>query len=78
MSVDETGQEMPSALSSPYSATTPKWLPGAGLAAGLRAVVASSCCVLPLGLASLGSGASILGVLNEITTWRVPLLSVSA
>jgi mercuric ion transport protein len=40
--------------------------------------VASSCCVIPLGLAALGASASVLGGLEVIASWRVPLLSISA
>lgn len=61
----------------PVSAS-PKWFAALGLAAGLGAVVASSCCVIPLGLAAVGAGASVLGGLEAVAAWRVPLLSVSA
>jgi mercuric ion transport protein len=49
-----------------------------GLVAGLGTVVASSCCVIPLGIAALGEGAGVLGGLETVATRRVPLLSVSA
>lgn len=77
MSVNEAGQETPSAPSSPSSTTTPKWLAGASLVAGVGAVIASSCCVLPLGLAAIGVGAGVFGVLNEVAAWRVTLLFIS-
>lgn len=77
MTINDAGQAVTSA-SSPPAAATSKWLAGAGLVAGLGAVIASSCCVLPLGLAAIGAGAGVIGVLNEVAAWRVPLLSVSA
>ncbi len=76
MSINDAGQS--ASVSSPPPAATSKWLAGAGLVAGLGAVIASSCCVLPLGLAAIGAGAGVFGVLNEVAAWRVPLLTVSA
>ncbi|MFO1101823.1 MAG: mercury transporter MerT [Methylocystis sp.] len=67
-----------SASASPGAPVAPKWFAALGLVAGLGAVIASSCCVIPLGLAALGAGAGILGGLETVATWRVPLLSVSA
>lgn len=58
--------------------SAPKWLGAMGLMAGLGAVIASSCCVIPLGLAALGAGAGVLGGLEAVASWRVPLLSASA
>lgn len=49
-----------------------------GLLAGLGAVVASSCRVIPFGLPALGAGAGILGGLETIAEWRTALLLVSA
>ena len=57
---------------------TPKWFAALGLVAGLGAVVASSCCILPLGLAALGAGAGILGGLEALAGWRIPFLAVAA
>jgi mercuric ion transport protein len=34
--------------------------------------------VIPLGLAALGASASVLGGLDVVAAWRVPLLSASA
>lgn len=48
-----------------------------GLAAGLGAVVASSCCAIPLSLAALGASASVLGGLELVAAWRVPFLTLS-
>jgi mercuric ion transport protein len=79
MSVSETTRETTPAATSPHVApASPRWLAALGLVAGLGAVVASSCCVIPLGLAGLGAGAGVLGGLETVATWRVPLLSISA
>lgn len=67
-----------SASASPGAPVAPKWFAALGLVAGLGAVIASSCCVIPLGLAALGAGAGILGGLETVAAWRVPLLSVGA
>ena len=48
-----------------------------GLLTGLGAVVASSCCAVPLALASLGAGAGIFGALEILAPWRIPLLVAS-
>lgn len=53
-------------------------LPGAiGIVAGLGAIAASSCCVVPLTLAALGAGAGIFGTLETLASWRMPLLVTS-
>ncbi|WP_436102539.1 mercuric transporter MerT family protein [Pararhizobium sp. LjRoot238] len=44
---------------------------------GLGALAASSCCAVPLMLASLGAGTSFFGVLASMAAWRLPLLVVS-
>lgn len=49
-----------------------------GIAAGLGAVAASSCCVIPLALGALGAGAGIFSGLEAIAAWRTPMLAVSA
>jgi mercuric ion transport protein len=49
----------------------------AGVVAGLGAIAASSCCIVPLTLASLGAGAGIFGSLEALTPWRIPLLGAS-
>ncbi len=73
-----TAQETTSGASSPpVPPAAPKWFAALGLVAGLGAVVASSCCVVPLGLAALGAGAGVLGGLEAIAPWRAPLLSIS-
>ena len=68
----------PDTSPSSVAPATPKWFAAFGLVAGLGAVVASSCCVIPLGLSALGAGASGLGGLEAVAMWRAPLLSVSA
>jgi mercuric ion transport protein len=78
MSVDDAGQQSATGALSPHPSNSLRWLAGAGLVTGLGAVVGSSCCVLPLGLATLGAGAGVFGVLNEVAAWRIPLLAVSA
>ena len=64
MTINDTAQETTPAVSSPPVASPPKWFAALGLVAGLGAVVASSCCVIPLGLAALGAGAGVLGGLE--------------
>lgn len=77
MTINEGTQEAPPAVRSSANPTTPKWFAAVGLVAGLGAVIASSCCVIPLGLAALGAGASVLGGLEMVAEWRVPFLAVS-
>ncbi len=55
----------------------PKWCAALGFATGLGAIVASSCCVIPLGLAALGAGAGVLTRLEAISEWRTPFLAAS-
>lgn len=79
MTVNGAVQETTAAGSSPSAARpSPKLFAALGLLAGLGAVIASSCCAIPLGLAALGAGASVFGGLETVAAWRVPLLSVSA
>ena len=54
------------------------WLAALGTGAGLAALMASSCCIVPLGLAALGAGAGVFSGLEWLATWRVPLLAASA
>jgi mercuric ion transport protein len=75
MTTNDAAQATKPAVASPPA---PTWFAALGLVAGLGAVVASSCCVIPLGLAALGAGAGILGGLEIIAEWRVPLLATSA
>ncbi|MEK4031782.1 mercuric transporter MerT family protein [Methylocystis sp. IM3] len=56
---------------------TPQWLAVTGIAGGLLAVVASSCCVIPLGLAALGAGVGIVGSLAFLSDWRLHFLALS-
>ncbi|MBG0802877.1 mercury transporter MerT [Methylocystis sp. H4A] len=79
MTVNHAAQKgAPDASSSSAAPAAPKWFAAFGLVAGLGAVVASSCCVIPLGLSTFGAGASLLGGLEAVAMWRAPLLSVSA
>jgi mercuric ion transport protein len=79
MTINDTAQETTPAASSPaHLPASPKWFAALGLVAGLGAVVASSCCAIPLGLAALGAGAGVLGGLEAVAEWRTPLLLTSA
>lgn len=80
MTINDAVQETAPAVAPPPPAApaTPKWFAALGLIAGLGALVASSCCVIPLGLAALGAGAGVLGGLEMVAEWRVPFLAVSA
>ncbi|MGK9168221.1 hypothetical protein KXR53_18065 [Inquilinus limosus] len=49
-----------------------------GAAAGLGAIAASSCCILPLTLVWLGAGTAAFSVLEALVPWRLPLLAASA
>jgi mercuric ion transport protein len=48
-----------------------------GIATGIGAIAASSCCVVPLVLAAFGAGAGVFAMLEALTPWRVPLLVIS-
>jgi mercuric ion transport protein len=75
---DAAHEATPAASFSPAPPASPKWFAALGLVAGLGAIVASSCCVIPLGLAALGASASVLFGLGAVAAWRIPLLSLSA
>jgi mercuric ion transport protein len=78
MTMNDRAQETTPIASSPADLpASPEWFAALGLAAGVGAVVASSCCVIPLGLAALGAGTSVLGGLQGVAAWRIPLLSIS-
>jgi mercuric ion transport protein len=49
-----------------------------GAVAGLGALAASSCCVLPLVLGGLGAGVEVFSFLEALAPLRVPLLVGSA
>jgi hypothetical protein len=59
------------------AAPKPGYLAAIGLATGLGALAASSCCVLPLALAGLGAGASVFTVLEGLAPLRWPLMAAS-
>ncbi|CAI9122090.1 MULTISPECIES: hypothetical protein [Acetobacteraceae] len=48
-----------------------------GMAAGVGALIASSCCLIPLAFASLGAGAGVFSVLSRLAPWRVPLIALA-
>lgn len=50
------------------------WLAALGTAAGLGALVSSSCCVLPLALAGLGASTAVFSGLEVLANWRPFLL----
>jgi mercuric ion transport protein len=49
-----------------------------GLATGAGAVLAASCCVLPLVLGGLGAGAGLFSILEFLTDYQTPILLFSA
>jgi len=57
--------------------SAPKVLGGLAAFAGIGAIFASSCCVIPLVLAAVGSSAGIFGAFQTLAEWRMPLLSVA-
>ncbi len=54
------------------------WLAVAGLATGTGAVLAASCCVLPLVLGGLGAGAGVFSALEVLAGYQTPILVLSA
>jgi hypothetical protein len=52
-------------------------LAGLALTGGLGAAAASSCCVIPLVLGSMGAGAGIFSGLEALSLWRAPLLGAA-
>jgi mercuric ion transport protein len=55
----------------------PRVLAGGGFAAGLIALLASSCCALPIALAGLGMAGVAGAVIPTLAKIRTPLLIVS-
>ena len=53
-------------------------LVGIGLTAGAGALLASSCCVLPILIGGLGAGATVFAGLEILVDYRAALLIVSA
>jgi mercuric ion transport protein len=67
MTINHTAPGTTPPASSPANLrASPKWFAALGLVAGFGAVVASSCCAIPLGLAALGAGAGVLGGFEAI------------
>ena len=54
------------------------WLAAVGLATGAGAVLAASCCVLPLVLGGLGAGAGLFSTLEFLADYQAPILAFSA
>lgn len=54
------------------------WLALAGLATGAGAVLAASCCVLPLVLGGLGAGAGLFSTLEALANYQTSILVFSA
>ncbi|SEC31401.1 mercuric ion transport protein [Rhizobiales bacterium GAS188] len=49
----------------------------AGMSIGLGAVLASSCCALPLLLEGLGAGAGAFAALETLASLRLPLIALA-
>src|SRR5882757_4491805 len=54
------------------------WLAAAGLTTGAGAVLAASCCVLPLVLGGQGAGAGLFSSLEVLADYQTPILVISA
>ena len=54
------------------------WLAVAGLTTSAGAVLAASCCVLPLVLGGLGAGAGLFATLEILANYQKPILILSA
>jgi mercuric ion transport protein len=67
----------PAGTSTPASGAAKSTLDFVGIATGIGAIAASSCCVVPLVLATFGAGAGVFGMLEALTPWRVALLVIS-
>ena len=57
--------------------SAPKVLGGLAVFAGIGAILASSCCVIPLVLAAVGASAGVFAAFQSLAEWRIPLLSVA-
>lgn len=64
--VDDVGRE----TAAPLSPASTGWLVGCGATFGLGALISSSCCALPILLASLGAGSAVFSALELLTHWR--------
>ncbi len=60
------------------AAFSPGWLAGLGTLAGIGALIASSCCALPVALAGLGATGAVFSGLNVLTDLRPFLLGGAA
>jgi mercuric ion transport protein len=61
----------------PVPQVAPGYLAALAMAFGFGAVAASSCCVIPLILGSLGAGAGLFSGLEILSQWRLLFFSVS-
>jgi mercuric ion transport protein len=62
----------------PLPAPSTGLLAGTGTVIGIGALIASSCCVLPIALAGLGATGAVFGGLAFLAGIRPPLLAGSA
>ena len=56
---------------------TPKVLGGIAAFAGIGAILASSCCVIPLVLAAVGASAGVFAAFQTLAEWKTQLLLVA-
>ena len=54
------------------------WVGGLGAAFGFGALVASSCCAVPIALAGLGAGVAVFGGMEFLAEWRLYLLGAAS
>ncbi len=45
---------------------------------GLGAILASSCCVIPLGLSAIGASAGVISAFHSFESMRLPFLGVAS
>ena len=45
---------------------------------GIGAILASSCCIIPLGLSAIGASASVMSAFHSFESMRLPLLVVAS
>lgn len=77
MSVTHTDDAAPSSPIAPPRVSE-GWLAGFGTTFGLGALISSSCCAIPLGLAWLGAGSTVFSGLEFLANWRPYFLGVAA
>ena len=57
---------------------TSKVLGGFAAFSGLGAILASSCCVFPLGLSAVGASAGVISAFHSFESMRLPLLIIAS